>query len=99
MFAQMRVNGTNIDMRACCADPIFYFIHLQLEGLLEVCQGYFGLVLSASDAVLLFVVAGQVVEGDACYLVDFGVAGVDLQLLCNCPFCFLEVLESLAELA
>ena len=47
---------------------------------------------------ILFIVAGQVVEGDACNLIYFLMLGVDFQLLSDCFFCFLEILKGLSEL-
>ena len=47
---------------------------------------------------ILFVVAGQVVESDACNLIYFLVLGVDFQLLSDCFLCFLEILKGLSEL-
>lgn len=47
---------------------------------------------------LLLVVTGEVVIGDSCQLVDFGVVGIDTQLLSDRLLCLFEVLIGLVML-
>ena len=47
---------------------------------------------------ILFIVAGEIVEGDAGYLIDFLVFGIDFKFISDCFLCFFEVFQGLSEL-
>ena len=46
VFTEMRVDGADVDMGACRADPVFYFVHFKLEGFFEIGEGDLRFVLS-----------------------------------------------------
>ena len=48
VFAQVGINGTDIDVSASGRRPVLYLKHLKFESLFEIAEGYFRFVIPRS---------------------------------------------------